>query len=121
MLRFIRQVIAGLFDGANTSLYEPRHEKTGLRGFRPGLTQTDLYSHRSRIEAGNFGFNKKRNCTIHVTKTKALISFAVTAKLICAFVFRICNNPVFSRRGSYVFQLCGSTDFIWRKMHFLLN
>ena len=27
------------------------------------------------------------NCTIHVAKTKALISFAVTAKLICAFVF----------------------------------
>ena len=31
--------------------FEPRREKTGLRGFRPGLTQTDLYSHRSRLEA----------------------------------------------------------------------
>ena len=30
---------------------------------------------------------KKRNCTIRVAKTKALISFAVTAKLICIFVF----------------------------------
>ena len=28
-----------------------------------------------------------RNCTIQVAKTRALISFAVTAKLICAFVF----------------------------------
>ena len=28
-----------------------------------------------------------RNSTIRVAKTKALISFAVTAKLICAFVF----------------------------------
>ena len=27
------------------SLYEPRCEKTGLRGFRPGLTQTELYKH----------------------------------------------------------------------------
>ena len=27
------------------------------------------------------------DCTIHVAKTKALISFAVTAKLICVFVF----------------------------------
>ena len=35
----------------------------------------------------NFGFRKKRYCTIRVAKTKALISFAVTAKLICAFVF----------------------------------
>ena len=26
-----------------------------------------------------------RNCTIHVAKTKTLISFAVTAKLICVF------------------------------------
>ena len=31
--------------------FEPRREKTGLRGFRPGLTQTGLYSHRSRLEA----------------------------------------------------------------------
>ena len=30
---------------------------------------------------------KYRVCTIRVAKTKALISFAVTAKLICVFVF----------------------------------
>ena len=30
---------------------------------------------------------KKRNCTIHVAKTKALISCAVSAHLICSFVF----------------------------------
>ena len=29
----------------------------------------------------------QRDCTIHVAKTYALISFAVTAKLICVFVF----------------------------------
>ena len=56
-------------------------------GFRTGLSQTELYKHRSRLEAWNFGFKKKRNCTIRVAKTKALISFAVTAKLICVFVF----------------------------------
>ena len=33
------------------------------------------------------GYKKKRKCTIRVAKTKALISFAVTAKLICVFVF----------------------------------
>ena len=37
---------------------EPRSEKTGLRGFRPGLTQTGLYSHRRWLEARNFGFRK---------------------------------------------------------------
>ena len=32
-------------------------------------------------------FKKKRDCTFPVAKTKAPISFAVTAKLICVFVF----------------------------------
>ena len=30
--------------------FEPRSEKTGLRGFRPGLTQTGLYSYRRCLE-----------------------------------------------------------------------
>ena len=34
-----------------------------------------------------FVFKLKRDCTIGVAKTKALISFGVTAKLLCAFVF----------------------------------
>ena len=34
-----------------------------------------------------FRILKKRDCTIYVAKTKALISFAVTAKLIRVFVF----------------------------------
>ena len=76
------------YSNAKMSLsFEPRREKTGLRDFRPGPTQTGLYKLRSRLEAGNFGFKKKRKYTIRVAKTKALISFAVTAKLICAFVF----------------------------------
>ena len=36
----------------------------------PGLTQTWLYSHRRLLEAKNFGFRKKRDCTIYVAKTK---------------------------------------------------
>ena len=30
---------------------EPRREKTGLRGFRPGPTQTGLYNHTRWLEA----------------------------------------------------------------------
>ena len=30
---------------------EPRCEKTGLRGFRPGPTQTGLYNHRICLDA----------------------------------------------------------------------
>ena len=32
-------------------LYEPRCEKTSLRGFRPGQIQTGLYIHRRWLEA----------------------------------------------------------------------
>ena len=56
------------------------------------LTQTRLYSHKRWLEAGNCGFRKSRNCTIDVAKSKALISFAVTAKLICAFVFTYADS-----------------------------
>ena len=69
------------------NLYETVREKTNNLGFQPGPTQTGLYKHRRWLETGNFGFRKMRNCTIRVAKTKALISFAVTAKLICVFVF----------------------------------
>ena len=37
--------------GTSLHVYEPRCEKTGLRGFRPGPTQTGLYSHRRWLEA----------------------------------------------------------------------
>ena len=74
---------------------ELRCLKTGLKGLQPGLTQTGLFNHRRRLEAGNFGFRKKRNCTIHEVKTRTLISFAVAAKLICAFVFVSGEKPGF--------------------------
>ena len=31
-----------------------------------------------------------------IAKTKALISFRVTAKLVCIFVFTCCKKPVFT-------------------------
>ena len=80
-------------------------EKTNNLSFRPGLTQTGLYSHTSRLEAGNFEFREKRKCTIRVAKTKALLSFAVTAKLICAFVFAYADCfTVFPCGGSYYLE-----------------
>ena len=60
---------------------EPRCEKTDLRSFRPSLTQTRLYNHRRWLEAWNSGFRKKRNRTIYVAKTKALI----TAQFVLAY------------------------------------
>ena len=60
---------------------EPRCEKTGLRGFRPGPTQTGLYARGLKFRIYEV------EGLFYVAKTKALISFAVTAKLICVFVF----------------------------------
>ena len=68
-------------------MIEPPHEKTNNLSFRLGATQISLYSQRSKLEAWNFGFKKKRDCTFDEAKTKALISCAATAQLICAFVF----------------------------------
>ena len=70
---------------------EPVREKTNSLVSVSGPSKTELCSHRGWLEAGNFGFRKEMNCTIHVAKTKALISFAVTAKLICALVFAYAN------------------------------
>ena len=70
-----------------TMSFEPVCEKINNLGFLPGPTQTVLHKHRRWQEAGNFGFRKKRNCTIRVAKTKGLI----TAKLICAFIFAYAN------------------------------
>ena len=50
--------------------FEPRSEKTVIRGFRPGPTQTELYNHIRWLGAGKFGFRKKRDCTIRVAKQR---------------------------------------------------
>ena len=32
-------------------IYEPRHDKTCLRGFRPGMAQTGLLSYKDKLES----------------------------------------------------------------------
>ena len=44
------------------------------------------------------------DCTIRIAKTKALISLAVTAKLICVFVFAYAKSP-FSHDGAHVMPM----------------
>ena len=51
------------------ALYKLHNEKTGLQGFRPGPTNTGLYS---LLDLG------RRGPALSVMKTKALISCAVT-------------------------------------------
>ena len=58
--------------------------KTNNLSFRTCPTQTELYSH---WPGGSLKLKKKGKFTTCVAKTKALISCAVTAQLICGFVF----------------------------------
>ena len=45
------------------------------------------------------------DCAIRVAKTKALISFAVTAKLICAFAFAYAKSRFSHDAAQIVFKL----------------
>ena len=81
-------------------LYQPRHEKTCLRGLRSGMTQTGLLGYRDEGEAWNFGFSKYRKCTIQAAKKKGADQTARMRRLICAFVVGIWHKQVFSWRGS---------------------
>ena len=56
-----------------------------------------------------------RNCTIRVAKTKALINCAVTAQLICVFVFAYANywfsHAAAQFSFSKKFEYCKSGNF----------
>ena len=93
---------------------EPLHEKTKNSCFRPGPTQTDGYGHRTRLEARNFRFKKKRNYTICVAKTKTLISCAVTAQLNLHLCFRICRSLVFLCGGSVIAVVKSRLPTSWK-------
>ena len=79
-------------------IFEPRREKTCLRGFQPGPTQTILCSHK--------GFKKKRNCTVLVAKTKALISWSA---------------PLFSHRQYSSFLMAWLISFVQRLRYFKVS
>ena len=56
-------------------------------GFPKGSDTNRSVQSQKKARSLNFGFRKKRDCIIHVVKTKVLISLAFTAKLICTVVF----------------------------------
>ena len=60
-------------------------QKTGFRGFRT-RSNTNQAVQLQKM-SGGLKFRKKRDCTIYVAKSKALISCAVTSQLILVFVF----------------------------------
>ena len=108
---------------ANVSIWAATWENQQC-GFWPGLTQTRLYSHWRWLESGHFVFRKKRYCTVQVAKTKALISFAVTAKLICVFVFAYADcwfspDAAHIMKNPYIPLLYKKTG-VYRVVHYFL-
>ena len=67
-------------------IYEPRREKTGLRGFRLGLTQTGLYSIRKRLEEEILCYPYSEN-----KGADQLCSYCTADLRLC---FRICKYQV---------------------------
>ena len=58
------------------------------------------------------------DCTIYVAKTRALFSFAVTAKLICVFVFAYAKSR-FSHDAAHIrwtMDRC-ILEFSWESLH----
>ena len=80
---------------------------------KPVFGVSDQVRQKACLEACNFGFRKKRDCTIRVSKTKALISFAVTAKLICVFVFAYAKSWISHNEAQIrvVISLRGCADY----------
>ena len=65
----------------------------------------DAVQLQKMVRGLKFEFRKKRDHTIYVAKTKALISFAVIAKLICIFVFAYAKRW-FSHDGAHIEFQC---------------
>ena len=64
---------------------------------------------------------KKRDCTIYVAKTKALISFAVTAKLICVFIFAYAKSRFSHDEAHLPIAQNQSLDVLWSKLVCMTN
>ena len=100
MLLLVWLLVSGLILHSCDLIDESRHEKTSLRGFRPGKTQTSLLSYSDQLESWNSGFSKYRYYIICVANNKGADQTARMRRLICTFVVRIWLKQVFSWHGS---------------------
>ena len=72
---------------------------------KPVFGVSDQVRHKPDCAAteDSFGFRKKRDCTICVAKTKALIRCVVTAQLICGFVFTYAKSWFFHNEAQIMY------------------
>ena len=92
-------------------IFVPSREKTNNVVLYRSNRNRAVQAQKMAIETGDVGFRKMKNHTIRVAKTKAMISLAVTAKLICAFVFSHADC-LFSHDVAHVLsEIIGKIDF----------
>ena len=82
--------------------YEPRCEKTGLRGFRPGPTQSDRTATEDGLSRGlKFQIKEVEGLYYPCSTNKGADQLHSYLEADMRLSFRTCKNPVFSKRGSY--------------------
>ena len=74
--------------------YEPRYEKTGLQGFRPGPTQTRLYNHMTR--GLKFHVLEEEGLYYPCSRNKGADQLGGYLEADLCLCFRICKKLVFS-------------------------
>ena len=79
-----------------------------LRGFRPG-SDTNLGVWPQEM-ARSLKYWKQRDCSIYVAKMNVLISCAVTAQLILAFVFAYAKSRFSHGRAPICFDIFSSPE-----------
>ena len=74
--------------------YEPRREKTGFRGFRPGATQ-------KQARCLKFWLQLKEELYLPSSENKGAGQFCSYCTADLRLCFRICKNLIFSLCGSF--------------------
>ena len=78
------------------TLLKPRCEKTGLRGFRPGPTQTGLCNFLNMARGLKFRIQKEEGLYYPCSENKGADQLRGYREADLRLCFRICKNPVFS-------------------------
>ena len=87
--------------GFSLVTYEPQRQKTGLRGFRPGPTQNRAGQSLKMARDLKFRIWKAEGLYYPCSENKGADQLRGHREADLRLCFRICKNPVFSRRGSY--------------------
>ena len=89
------------FSVLSACLFEPRCEKTGLRGFRPGPTHTRLYNYTRWLETRNF-------ISIYLcSENKGADQLRSYSEADLRLCFRICKKKRFSHNAAHILAVAG--------------